>query len=92
MVLVRVEIDTQRAGDLGRILVLVGVGIQADSRAGDLGKNHGSADSGERHLESRVPRKSHGSGGGGDRYIESRGPGGITVQVEVDSDTQRAGT
>ena len=35
-------------------MVLVGMGIDV-YRAGDLGKDHGSAGSGERHLESRVP-------------------------------------
>ena len=51
-----------RAGDLGRIMVLVGGGDR-HSESRDLGKDHGSGRGGDRHLESRGLLKDHGSVG-----------------------------
>ena len=48
-----------------RIMVLVGVGIDTQ-KAGNLGKDHGSGDGGDRYSESRDLGKHHGSGGGGE--------------------------
>ena len=48
-----------------RIMVLVGVGIDTQ-RAGNLGKDHGSGDGGDRYSESRDLGKHHGSGRGGE--------------------------
>ena len=47
MVLVRVGIDTQRAGVLGGFIFLWGVGI-VTQRVWDLGKDYGSVQCGDR--------------------------------------------
>ena len=49
-----VGIDRKRAGTCGRIMVMVGVGIDT-RRARDLGKDHGYGGGGKRYSERRCP-------------------------------------